>query len=77
MNLMGLGKVTHDFIHLEMYIVGDDVSGNINMSGDCYAGGEKLLCEKDSVPQQKISTRDKRFKFPPLYFLMAIQSCVL
>ena len=27
-------KVTHDIIHSEMCIAGDEVDGNLNMSGD-------------------------------------------
>ena len=52
-----------------MCIVGDEVGGNLNVSGDGYVGGEKLLCEKDSVPQQKISTRDKHFTLLPFVLL--------
>ena len=70
-------KVTHDLIHPEMCIVGDEVDSNLNMIGDGYAGGDKLLCKKDSIPQQKTSTRDKHFTLLPLYCLMVIQSCVL
>ena len=44
-------KVTHDLIHPEMCIVGDEVGGNLNMDGDGHVGGTKLLCAKDAIPQ--------------------------
>ena len=31
-------KVTHNLIHPEMCLVGDEVEGNINMSGDGHVG---------------------------------------
>ena len=46
-------KVTHDLIHPEMCVVGDEVGGNLNMAGDGRVRGELYLCEKNSVPQQK------------------------
>ena len=62
-------KVTHDLIHSEMCVVGDEVGGNLNMSGDGHIGGTLLLCEKNCVPQQKTSTRDKHFTLIPLTLL--------
>ena len=49
------GKVTHDLLHPGMCVVGDEVSGNLNMSGNRYIGGELLLCQKNNDPQQKTS----------------------
>ena len=62
-------KVTHDLIHPEMCVVGDEVGGNLNMAGDGHVGGERYLCEKNSVPQQKTSTKDKHFTLLPLTLL--------
>ena len=62
-------KVTHDLIHPEMCIVGDEVGGNLNMDGDGHVGGTKLLCAKDAIPQKKTSTRDKHFTLLPLMLL--------
>jgi len=62
-------KITHDLIHPEMCIIGYEVGGNLNMSGDGYARGEKLLCNKYSGPQQKTSTRYKQFSLLPLVLL--------
>jgi len=62
-------KVTYDLIHPEMCVVGDEVGGNLNMSGDGHVGGEKLLCAKGTIPQQKTSTRDKHFTLLPLVLL--------
>ena len=70
-------KVTHDLIHPAMCIIGDEVGGNINMSSGGYTGGEKSLCEKDSVPQQKHQRETNTSPCSPLYCLMAIPSCVL
>ena len=35
-------KVTHDLIHPDMCVVGDELGGNLNMSGDGHVGGKKL-----------------------------------
>ena len=60
-------KVTHDLTNPDMCIVSDEVNGNLNIIGNGFKGAEKVLCEKDSVPQQKTSTRDKHFNLLPLY----------
>ena len=39
------------------------------MKGDGHAGGELLLCASGTIPQQKISTRDKHFTLMPLTLL--------
>jgi len=52
-------KITHDFIRPSMCLVGDEVGGNITMTGDGHQGDQLFLCPKGTVPQQKISTRDK------------------
>ena len=62
-------KVTHELIHPEYCIVGDEVGGNLNMSGDGHVGGQKLLCATDSVPQKKVSTNDRHFTVLPLTLL--------
>ena len=62
-------KVTHDIIRPDMCVVGDEVGGNISMKGDGHAGGELLLCASGTIPQQKISTRDKHFTLMPLTLL--------
>ena len=48
-------RVTHNLIHPEMCAVGDEIGGNISMSGT------KLLCERGTVPQKKPSNKDKHF----------------
>ena len=62
-------KVTHDFIRPDMCLVRDEVGGNINMTGDGHQGGQLLLCPKGTIPQQKISTRDKHFTLMGLTLL--------
>ena len=62
-------KVTHELIHPEYCIVGDEVGGNLNMSGDGHVGGQKLLCAANSVPQKKVSTNDRHFTVLPLTLL--------
>ena len=54
-------KVTHDIIHPEYCIVADEVGNNISMKNDGHIGGQKYLCAKGAVPQQKASTKDKHF----------------
>lgn len=62
-------KVTHDLIYREICLVGNEVVSNLSMSGDEYVGGDLLLYEKNSVPQQKSSTKDKYFTLLPLTLL--------
>ena len=54
-------KVTHDILRPDMCIVGDEVGGNISMKGDGHAGGELYLCAKGTIPQKKVSNKDKHF----------------
>ena len=62
-------KITHEFTRPDMCLVGDEVGGNINMTGDGHQGGQLLLCPKGTIPQQKISTRDKHFTLMGLTLL--------
>ena len=36
-----------------MVIIGDEVVGNIDTTGDGNIGGEKLICEKGYIVQRK------------------------
>ena len=54
-------KVTHDLIHPDMCVVSDKVGGNISMKGDGHIGETKLICEKGTVVQRKISNKEKHF----------------
>lgn len=62
-------KVIHGLIHPKICFVGDEVGGNLNMTGNRCVGSEKLLCQKDSVPQQKTLMRDAHFTLLPLCLL--------
>ena len=46
-------KVTHNLAYPEMCIVVDKVGGNISQKSDGNKGGEKFICKKGNVPQQK------------------------
>ena len=54
-------KVTHEMVHPEMCVVGDEVGGNLCMKGDGHIGGELLLTENGMVPQRKASSKNRRF----------------
>ena len=54
-------KVTHQIIHPDMCLVGDEVGGNISMKGDGHVGGTKYLTGKGCVPQKRSSNAEKRF----------------
>ena len=54
-------KVTHDIIRPNMCVVGNEVGANISMKCDGHAGGELMLCERGTIPQQKVPTQNKHF----------------
>ena len=54
-------KVTHKLLYPGMCLVGDEVGGNLNMSGDGHSGGQLFLTGSKQVPYQRVSTTEKRF----------------
>ena len=54
-------KMTHDLCHPDLCFVGDEVGGNINMTGDRHVGGQKFLTAKGTVPYKKVLATEKRF----------------
>ena len=54
-------KVTHKLLHPGMCLVGDEVGGNLNMTGDGHSGGQLFLTGSKQVPYQQVSTTEKRF----------------
>ena len=54
-------QVTHQLIHPELCICGDEVGGNLSMKGDGHVGGQLLLTAPGSVPQQKSSAKNRKF----------------
>ena len=54
-------KITHHFTRPDMFLVGDDVGGNISMTDDIHHSDHLLLWPKGTTPQDKVSTRDKHF----------------
>ena len=54
-------KVTHELIKPHLCICGDEVGGNLCMKGDGHIGGQLLLTAPGKLPQQKASSKNKRF----------------
>jgi len=54
-------KVNINIIKPEMCIVADDVGGNTSQKDDGKIGGEQWLTESDTIPQRKISTKNKHY----------------
>ena len=54
-------KVTHRITRPDMFLVGDEVGGNTSQLGDGNIGGKLMLCERGTVPQRKVSNKDKHF----------------
>ncbi len=54
-------KVTHDLIHPDWCIMGDEVGGNISMKGDGHVGGRLYLTAKGQTVSRKASKVDRRF----------------
>ena len=52
---------THVLTHPEMCFVADEVGSNISMRTDGHIGGEKLICERGSVPYKRVSVTEKHF----------------
>ena len=54
-------KVFHRLVRPDMCICGDEVGGNLSMKGDGHVVGQKLLTGVGKIPQEKSSTRNRRF----------------
>lgn len=55
-------KVIHEIVrHNYCVVVDDEVRNNILMKGDGHTGGQKCLCEKGTIPQQKALKKDNHF----------------
>jgi len=54
-------KVFHRLVRPDMCICGDEVGGNLSMKGDGHVAGQKLLTGVGKIPQEKSSTRNRRF----------------
>ena len=44
-------KVTSKIYRPKIVLLGNEVGGNIDMTGDGHIGGEKFLCEKVCIAQ--------------------------
>ena len=44
-----------------MVLIGDEVGGNIEMTGDGHIGQEKFICEKVCIAQRKTIKKSKHF----------------
>ena len=54
-------KVTHDIDEPDWVLLMDEVGGNTNQKGDGQVGGELQMCERGTVPQRKINTKDRHY----------------
>ena len=60
-NEPGIFKCNYQLTHPEMCLVVDQVGANLNKKDDGHVGGQKFICEVGSVPQLKVSTKDRHF----------------
>ena len=54
-------KVTHDLIHPDWCLVGDDVGRKISMKGDGHVGRRLYLTAKGKTESRKNSKADRKF----------------
>ena len=54
-------KMTHDLVHPDWCIVGDELGGNISMKGDGHAGGRLYLAAKGRIAYRKYCKSDRKF----------------
>ena len=54
-------KVLIELSRPDMCLVGDEVGGNLSMKGDGHVGGQLFLTAPDRVPQQKASSKNRKF----------------
>ena len=54
-------KCTHEITQPDMCLVVDEVGSNLSQKGDGHIGGQKYVCERGSVPQNKVQHRDSHF----------------
>ena len=54
-------KCTHQIIHPDMCLVVHEVGSNLSQKGDGHIGGQKYVCERVTVPQNKVEHRKSHF----------------
>ena len=54
-------RVTSKITRPDMVLLGDEFGGNIDMIGDGNIVGEKLICDKDCIAQNKETRKMKHF----------------
>ena len=52
-------KVTSKIYRLDIVIIVDEVGGNLDMTGNGYLGGEKLICDNCCIAQRKATESEK------------------
>ena len=54
-------KIFHELIHPNMCLVRDEVGDNLSMKGDGHVGRQLFLTAPGRVPQQKSSSKNRKF----------------
>ena len=54
-------KTKYHLTHSEMCLVVQEVGRNISQKGDSHIGGQKYVCQIETVPENKISHNDCHF----------------
>ena len=54
-------KVTHQITRPDMCICGDEVGGNISMTGDGHVSGEKKISPRGKVARTRASSKSRKF----------------
>ena len=52
---------THAINHPDMCLVVDEVGSNLSQKGDGHIAGRKVMCEKNTTPQEQVQHKEKHF----------------
>ena len=70
-------KVNSKITRPDVVLLGYEVGGNLDMTGDGHIGGEKLLCEKFCIAQIKATRKNKHFTVVGLTKLLGEPICCI
>ena len=71
------GKLTSKIIRPDMVLIGNEVVGNLDVTGDGHIGGEKFLSEKGCITKIKATRKEKHFTVIGIINLLVEPICCI
>ena len=70
-------NLTNNISRPDMVLLGDEVGGYLDMTGDGHIGGEKFLCEKGCISKRKVTRKAKNFTVIGITKLLGESICCI